>query len=116
MKHASKAKTAVDTTRLADFKSDFFKALANPLRIRILDELRDGEHTVSELKERLGVEATNLSQQLAILRSKNMVVGRKQGSNIFYKCTDPTIFELLDVAKRIFNNHLAGVKRILESL
>lgn len=102
--------------KLVDFKSEFFKALANPLRIRILDELRDGELTVSELKLRLDVEATNVSQQLAVLRSKDLVVGRKQGSNIYYSCTDPTIWKLLDVAKEIFNNHLVGVKNMLEAL
>jgi DNA-binding transcriptional ArsR family regulator len=104
------------TARLAEFKSEFFKALGSPLRVRILDELRDGELTVSEIRERLGVEPANVSQQLAILRSKNIVVGRKQGSNIYYRCTDPAIFKLLDVAKEIFNNHLVGVKNMLESL
>lgn len=104
------------TTKLVEFKSEFFKALASPLRIRILDELRGGELTVSELRARLGIEATNISQQLAILRSKNMVIGRKQGSNIYYSCTDSTIFKLLDTAKEIFNNHLVGVKNMLETL
>lgn len=104
------------TNKLVEFKSEFFKALASPLRIRILDELRNGELTVSELRLRLGVEATNVSQQLAILRSKNIVVGRKQGSNIYYCCTDAAIFKLLDVAKEIFNNHLVGVKNTLEAL
>jgi DNA-binding transcriptional ArsR family regulator len=108
--------TDMTTNKLVEFKSEFFKALASPLRIRILDELRSGELTVSELRQRLGVEATNVSQQLAILRSKNIVVGRKQGSNIYYTCTDPAIFKLLDVAKEIFNNHLVGVKNMLEAL
>ncbi len=102
--------------KLQEFKAEFFKALASPLRINILDELRNGELTVSELKSRLDVEAANVSQQLSILRSKNIVVGRKQGSNIYYACTDPTIFKMLDVAKEIFNNHLVGVKDMLESL
>jgi ArsR family transcriptional regulator len=62
------------------------------------------------------VEPANVSQQLAILRTKNIVVARKQGSNMYYSCSDPTIFELLDVAKKIFNNHLVGVKEILETL
>jgi len=70
------------STKLVQFKSEFFKALANPLRIRILDELRQGEMTVTQIKVNLGVEAANASQQLSILRSKNIVIGRKQGSNI----------------------------------
>lgn len=104
------------TGKLAEFKSDFFKALSSPIRIRILDELRNGELTVTELRVRLGIEPANLSQQLSILKSKNIVTGRKQGSNIYYSCTDPIIFRLLDVAKEIFNNHLVGVKSILEDL
>ncbi|MGH9549039.1 MAG: ArsR/SmtB family transcription factor [Terriglobales bacterium] len=104
------------TAKLAEFKSEFFKALASPLRIRILDELRAGEMSVTDLASRLGVEPTNVSQQLAILRSKNIVMGRKQANNMYYSCTDPTIFRLLDVAKEIFNNHLVGVKDMLETL
>ena len=103
-------------SRQVEFKAEFFKALSSPIRIRILDELREGELTVSELRSRLGVEAANVSQQLAILRSKNLVVGRKQASNIYYSCTDPTVWKLLDVAKEIFNNHLVDLKNTLEAL
>jgi DNA-binding transcriptional ArsR family regulator len=102
--------------QIVKFKAEFFKALASPLRIRILDELRDGELTVTELRLRLSVEPTNLSQQLAILRSKNIITGRKQGSNIYYSCRDPAIFNFLDAAKIIFNNHLVDIKDILEAL
>jgi ArsR family transcriptional regulator len=102
--------------QLVKFKAEFFKALASPLRIRILDELRAGELTVTELRLRLGVEPTNLSQQLAILRSKNIIMGRKQGSNIYYSCCDPAIFDFLDAAKKIFNNHLISIKDMLEVL
>lgn len=104
------------SNQLLQFKSEFFKALASPLRIRILDELREGELSVSELRQRLGVEPTNLSQQLAVLKAKNLVVGRKEGSNVFYSCRDPAIWNLLDAAKEIFNNHLVNVKDMLETL
>ena len=104
------------TDQLVHFKAEFFKALASPLRIRILDELRNGELTVTELRLRLGVEPTNISQQLAVLRGKNIIVGRKQGSNIYYSCRDPAIFEFLDAAKKIFNNQLVDIRDILEAL
>ncbi len=102
--------------KLATFKADFFKALANPLRIRILDELRDGELTVSEIRNRLDVELPNVSQQLAVLKSKNLLKSRKERNNIYYSCNDRTVFRLLDVAKKIFNNHLIDVKDTLETL
>ncbi|HEY9717242.1 MAG TPA: metalloregulator ArsR/SmtB family transcription factor [Trichormus sp.] len=104
------------TEQLVRFKAEFFKALASPLRIRILDELRNGELTVGDLRTRLGVEPTNLSQQLAVLKAKNLVNGRKQGSNIFYSIRDEAIFKLLDVAKEVFNNHLVDIKDMLDSL
>ena len=102
--------------KLVNFKAEFFKALANPLRIRILDQLRTEELTVSEIRDRLDVELPNISQQLSVLRAKNLVVGRKQGNNIYYSCVDPTVFRLLDVAKEVFNNHLIDLQKTLNEL
>jgi ArsR family transcriptional regulator len=102
--------------QLANFKSEFFKALAHPIRIRILDCLRDGEKGVNELSEFLKIEPANVSQQLATLRMRNIVIGRKAGSNVYYSVSDPTLFRLLDVAKDIFNNHLVGVRDMLQQM
>jgi ArsR family transcriptional regulator len=101
---------------LSQFKAEFFKGLAHPLRIRIIDALRGGEVGVNELSTRLGVEQTTLSQQLAILRSRNIVVGRKNGSNVFYSVRDPAMFRLFDVAREIFNNHLIDIKDLLSQV
>ena len=101
---------------LSQFKAEFFKALAHQLRIAVVDALRGGELGVNELSARLGVEQTTLSQQLAILRSRNIVVARKNGSNVFYSVRDPAVFRLLDVAREIFNNHLVDVKDLLSQL
>jgi DNA-binding transcriptional ArsR family regulator len=102
--------------QLANFKSEFFKALAHPVRIRILDSLREGEKGVNELSEILQIEPANVSQQLAILRVRNIVTGRKAGSNVYYSVADTTVFRLLDVAKDIFNNHLVDVRDMLRQM
>ena len=102
--------------QLSDFKAEFFKALAHPLRISILDALRDGELTVNEISQRFDVEQANASQQLAVLRNRNIVIARKEGSNVYYSVTDKTIFKLLDAAKEIFNNHLVGIRTMLEEI
>lgn len=102
--------------QLANFKSEFFKALAHPIRIRILDCLRDGEKGVNKLSDILKIEPANVSQQLAILRMRNIVIGRKAGSNVYYSISDTTLFQLLDVAKDIFNNHLVGVRDMLQQM
>jgi DNA-binding transcriptional ArsR family regulator len=102
--------------QLSDFKAEFFKALAHPLRISILDALRDGELTVNEISQHFDVEQANASQQLAVLRNRNIVIARKEGSNVYYSVSDKTIFKLLDAAKEIFNNHLVGIRSMLEEI
>ena len=102
--------------QLANFKAEFFKALAHPVRIRILDCLRAGEKGVNELSQILQIEQANVSQQLAVLRARNIVIGRKSGSNVYYSVSDTTLFKLLDVAKKIFNNHLVGVREMLQEM
>ena len=103
-------------TDLGRFKAEFFKALAHPLRIAVLDALRNGESGVNELCATLNVEQSSLSQQLAVLRSRNIVIGRKEGLNVYYSVRDTTVFKLLDVAKQIFNNQLIGVKSMLSEM
>lgn len=105
-----------DAADLANFKTEFFKALAHPLRIRIIDALREGEIGVNDLCARLAVEQSTVSQQLAQLRSRNIVVGRKEGQSVYYSIRDSAIFGLLDVAKEIFNNHLISVQDMLAQL
>jgi len=103
-------------TELGRFKAEFFKALAHPLRIAVLDALREGELGVNELCNRLQVEQSTLSQQLAVLRGRSIVVGRKEGLNVYYSVRDRAVFQLLDVAKKIFNNQLIGVKDMLSQI
>ncbi|PYP92592.1 MAG: transcriptional regulator [Candidatus Angelobacter sp. Gp1-AA117] len=103
-------------TDLGRFKAEFFKALAHPLRIAVLDALRKGELGVNELCNHLKVEQSTLSQQLSVLRSRNIVAGRKEGLNVYYSVRDATVFRLLDVAKEIFNNHLIDVKDLLSQM
>ncbi|WP_027091745.1 ArsR/SmtB family transcription factor [Cohnella thermotolerans] len=98
------------------FKADFFKALAHPLRIRILEVLSEGDKTVNEIQTILGSEGSAVSQQLAVLRSKNVVVGTKDGTSVIYSLRDPLIIELLKVARQIFDNHLINAISLLENI
>lgn len=98
------------------FKAAFFKALAHPVRIRILEVLVRGERSVQELQDALGANQSVVSQQLAVLRAGNIVVGRKHGASVRYVVRDPLIAELLDVARRIFGNHLVSTQDLLKRL
>jgi len=101
---------------LQRFKAEFFKALAHPLRIAIIDALREGPSGVNELCLRLKVEQSTLSQQLAVLRTRNIVAGRKAGLNVYYSVHDEAVFKLLDIARQIFNNQLIDVKVMLKEI
>jgi DNA-binding transcriptional ArsR family regulator len=102
--------------QLQTFKAEFFKALAHPLRIRLLELLVTGERSVLELQRALAVEQPAVSQQLAVLRAKHIVRARKEGTTVRYAVGDPEIGALLEVARRIFNNHLIGTRAMLQQL
>ena len=98
------------TESLQGFKADLFKALAHPARIRVLELLRDGEKSVTALQLALGIEGSTVSQQLAILRMKNLVDTRKSGNNIYYRLRDAQVNNLLAVARRMFDAHLVQLQ------
>jgi DNA-binding transcriptional ArsR family regulator len=101
---------------LQSFKAEFFKALAHPLRIRILERLRGHEHSVQELQAALDLDQPTVSAQLAVLRRTNVVGARKEGTTVRYALRDPLVGDLLDVARRIFDNHLVGAQGLLRAL
>jgi DNA-binding transcriptional ArsR family regulator len=98
------------------FKADFFRALAHPLRIRILERLSGGDQTVHELQQLLAVDQPVVSQQLAVLRAKGIVTAQKLGTTVHYTLTDPLITRLLAVAREIFNNRLVDTQTMLREL
>ncbi len=98
------------------FKADLFKILSNPVRIQILDTLRQGEISVNDIAQWLELEASSVSQQLAILRRYHLVKGRRDGNYIFYSVNDQAVFKVLDAAKEVFNNHLVEVRDALEKI
>ena len=107
---------SVASKDLQAFKATFFKALAHPVRIAILEILVRREQSVQELQATLGVEQPVVSQQLAVLRANNIVAARKAGASVRYTLRDPLIAELLRTARRIFNNHLVGTQDLLRAL
>lgn len=100
---------------LRQFKAEFFQALAHPTRIAVLDLLREGELTVSAFGERLELEQANLSQHLAVLRARQIVVTRKAGNQVFYSVRDPLIWKMLDLMRRYFQKQVGESVAMLES-
>ena len=98
------------------FKAEFFRALAHPVRIRILEILSVGERSVQELQDTLQLDQPLVSQQLAVLRGKNIVIARKLGSTVKYTVRDPLVTELLKTARLVFENQLSGTQTMLRQL
>lgn len=91
---------------LRTFKAQVFQALAHPTRIAIVEALRAGEVSAGTLLTCLNLEQANLSQHLAVLRAKQVVVSRKSGNQVYYTLRDPVLIEVLDLLKRYFLSHL----------
>lgn len=98
------------------FKAEFFKVLAHPARLAILDHLRNGEKNVNELQALLEADQSTISQQLARLRNGNLVDTRKDGTSVYYSVRDPMIFQLMDVAREIFNRQMINHQALLEQV
>lgn len=112
-----RAQPSADLSRpLSEVKAELFKALAHPARVRALEVLAEGEHTVGELQPLVGIESSHLSQQLGVLRRAGLVTNRKEGSTVIYALRDPAVADLLEVAKRFLLTSLTETRDLLADL
>ena len=103
-------------TPLQVLKSDLFRGLAHPTRIRILERLVIGPRTVQTLQEELSLEQPVVSQHLAALRGRNVVTVRREGTLAHYALRSPLIADLLRVAREFLNLHLTESRSMLREL
>jgi ArsR family transcriptional regulator len=97
-------------------KAEFFRILGHPVRIRTLELLRDGERTVGDLQNALGLDSSGTSQHLGVLRRHGVLESRRDGTNVYYRVRDPRTFQLLEVARQILTSHLAESQGLLGQL
>lgn len=98
---------------LRRFKAEIFQALAHPTRVAIIELLWDRELSAGDLIEKLGMEQANISQHLAVLRSRQLVVNRKAGNQVFYSVRDPILLEVFGLMRTYFQKHLAETLEML---
>jgi ArsR family transcriptional regulator len=101
---------------LRRFKADIFQALAHPTRIAILEFLSAGELSAGALIEKLAMEQATVSQHLAVLRAKQLVLNRKAGNQVFYSVRDPIIIEVLNLMRTYFQTHLKESLGMLDEM
>ncbi len=94
-------------------KADILQAVAHPTRIAIVEELQRGEMTTGGLIARLGLDQANASQHLAILKTRQIVAHRKEGSQVFYSLRDPAMGELIDLLTKMCKSRLEETMNLL---
>jgi ArsR family transcriptional regulator len=103
-------------SELPTVKAELFRALAHPVRIRILELLSTGERTVQDLQAALDLKQPVVSQQLAVLRARLLVTSRREGAASFYALRSPVIAELLKVARAFLNQRFTDNQSMLREL
>ncbi len=89
------------------------QTLANPKRLEVIDRLRDGEKSVTELAEAMKISQANLSQHLAVMRQKGIVTTRREGLNVYYRLSNPKIIKACDLMRQVLLEHLeAGAELV----
>ena len=89
-----------------ELQAEISKTLAHPLRIAIIHYLKDGEKTVNDLTQTLGASQSNISQHLAIMRQRQIVKTRKEGSTVYYRVASPKISQACDMIREVLLDQL----------
>lgn len=97
-------------------KAELFRTLGHPVRIRVLELLQDGPKVVKDLLQELEIEASSLSQQLAVLRHAGIVISRREGAAVVYELAASDVAELMQAARRFLTGVLAGQGELLAEL
>lgn len=97
-------------------QAEICKTLANPKRLEIIAALKEGELSVGELVEKLGITKANISQHLSVLRQRKVVSTRRDGVNIFYSINNPKIIEACALMKAVLLEQIAEGERLAKRL
>lgn len=102
--------------KIFELHASMCQTIANPVRLKILYLLRDGEKSVNELTNMLKLHQANVSQHLAILREKNIVIARRDGTSSYYSIANPKITQAMEIIRKALFENLAKQEKIAKSL
>lgn len=101
---------------IQEVKAELFRAIGHPVRIRLLELLTVDERPVSDLLPETGLEASHLSQHLAVLRRTGLVQARREGNAVHYRLSHPSVVDLLDAARTFLLSTLSDTRDVLTGL
>lgn len=99
---------------LFELQAELCKTIASPKRLEIISALKEGEKTVTELVNILGVPKANVSQHLTLMRLKGILKTRREGVNIFYSISSPKVIAACAMMREVLNDVMKERTRIAE--
>ena len=102
--------------KIFELQADICKIFSNAKRMEIIHVLKDGEMSASDLIERIGISKANLSQHMSVLRSKNVIMSRREGLNIFYRISNPKIHQACNLMREILLDQIQERGKVVSSL
>lgn len=103
-------------SKISEMHAEVCKTLGSPVRIEILDSLREREKTVSQLGEELGLRQANISQHLAVLRQRQVVSTRKEGTSVYYRVSNPKIVQACQLMREVLLEQLKETQKIAATI
>lgn len=102
--------------RIYTMHAEMCKVFTSPVRIEILDILRNGKKSVNELVQLTGFNQSNISQHLQVMREKGIVRTEKKGNHVFYTLANPKIAEAFGIMKEILKDQLAETEKLYKTM
>ncbi len=102
--------------RIYELQSDICKIFSNAKRLEIIDTLKDREFSASELIGKIGLSKVNLSQHMSILRSKGVILIRRDGVNVYYRIANPKILQACHLMREVLLEQFQEKGKIVSSL
>ncbi|MDA8431568.1 MAG: metalloregulator ArsR/SmtB family transcription factor [Nitrospiraceae bacterium] len=99
---------------LFELQSEVCKTLASPKRLEIINSLKDGEKTVGELVDILGVPKANVSQHLAVMRHKGILKSRRDGVNIYYRIANPKVVQACVLMREVLTEQMKERSKLID--
>ena len=103
-------------TRIFELQADICQTLANPKRLQIISLLKEGELSVGGMVKAMGIAKANLSQHLSIMRQKGILVGRREGTTIYYRLASPKITEACAAMREVLIGLLEGQETLSRTM
>ena len=102
--------------RLFELHAEVCKTLSNPVRLKVINELQEGEMTVGALAKKLGIRQAHVSQHLAVLRQRGVVRTRRDGPNIYYGISNPKIVKACGLIREVLLEQLQKDQSIVAEI